>query len=275
MRFYKLVKSIDYVTYPSLIELKKINKSLGDSFSKFYDIIIAAIVEKLLEITPGAQWIIEKLTILSNRVNWSWLANSLQNKQAKTVVAMMLAIFLYFLLWAKRWFKSRFGSNKDTVEERKEIVCEFYKGIIPQLVSIKSIIQQHDESEEWDEDKRYLLLLQAKFEVTELIRRLNNLNVIEVNPKLNILSTDSRNVLDHIGEDVYLAILQDLLLQVNGIYSRLKNCNPEKIKSTLESLRAVLSTAKTYTVCRNLSSGNELYKRLIVLFDEVNSKLRQ
>lgn len=254
MKFHKLVKSIDYATYPVLVELRKINKVLGNSLSGFRDILITAAVGILLDSSPISQWVVE--TILKNS-KCPHLVKFGSYSDADKLIAILLAGVVYcgLLLW--HFIKDRWGSNKNTINERKAIAFEFYKVIIPNLISLKSIVEQADASTD-DEDKRVLLLFQAKHELEDLIYLLSHLDVIEIDTKTNILTKNSKDVLDQIGQDAYFAVLIDIIDRVNEVYTKLESCSRKTVQDTLASIKSLFFSAHVFSVHSKVSLHHPL-----------------
>lgn len=269
MKFYKLVKSIDFVTYPVLIELQKINEVLGDSISNFRKMIISAAVGMLFDLTPISSLIIENI-FCNSKI--SWLSSFAKINNSDTFVAFIIALIFYFVLVLFNYFSKRWGSNKNTTKERTQIVLKFYTVVIPQLISIKSIIEQHDESFAHDKDKRYLLLLQAKYEICELINILSELNVIEIDKK-GLLTKNSKDVLDQIGPNAYFTILIHVLNRAKDIYKRLISCNINHDAAIIESLAATLLTARLFIICKKICDSFSLCKHMVAEFDSLKNKI--
>lgn len=259
MKFYKLVKSIDYVTYPSYVELQKINRSLGDSFSSIKSAFWSAFLALALDGTFISQWLVDQICSKSSN---SLIVSFSQNPNASKILAVTIALLVFLVICSVRFVMSRWGSNKKTVEARNMIVSTFYRVIIPNLIALKSIVQQHDEAirrielrqnepEVWDKEKRYLLMLQANYEVCELISELNKLCVVEVS-KTNIMTNESKNVLDHIGANVYFTVILDVLTIADDITSRIRNCEGKEIESSLKTIRTTVASSKAVTVCEKL-----------------------
>ena len=244
MKFHKLVKSIDYATYPVLVELRKINKVLGDSLSGFRDILISSVVAVLFDVSLLSQWIVGEFF---GNSTCAYLVKFSRYPDAGKFIAIILAGLVYCVLWLRHWIKARWGSNKNTINERKEIAFEFYKVIIPNLISLKSIIEQADASIA-DEDKKVLLLFQAKHELEELVYLLTRLEVVEVDAQTNILTKNSKDVLDQIGQDAYFAVLIDIIGRVNDVYSKLKNCSSKHVQDTLASIKTLFFSARVLSV---------------------------
>lgn len=271
MKFHKLVKSIDYVTYPALVELRKINNALGDSLSNLFNVFVSTAIGVIMEITPLSDLLIERFVKTSNCTKISEFGN---NPDASGIIAIFCATFLFCILGIIHFIKSRWGSNKDTVDERREIAFEFYKVIIPKLISIKSIVEQHDDSEEDKElDKRFLLLLQAKYELIELLHMLSRLKIIELKGSTNVLTRNSKDVLDQIGADAYYTVLIDIIHCVQDVYSRVKQCAGKNVDGTLSSLRTSFLTAQVFTVCKQYDLKDTLCQTVISDFEKVKDQI--
>ena len=265
MKFHKLVKSIDYVTYPVLVELRKINNTLGNSLSRFRDLIVSAVVGIFFEVTPMSELIIEAI-LKKSKCQYIVMFGNYDN--ADKIIAICLAGLMYSVLWFRHFIIERWGSNKDTVDERKEIAFEFYKVIIPSLISVKSIVEQHDDSK-GNEDKQFLLLLQAKHSLEELICLLSHLNVIELDKKTNLLSRDSKDVLDQIGKEAYFTVLIDIISCVQDVYIKIKSCKNKPTEGILKSLRSIFISAHVFSVCTELSFQDSLFQLLIKQYGDV------
>lgn len=303
MKFHKLVKSIDYVTYPSYLELRKINKKLGDSLSSIQNVLVSALIGFFLDKIMMFRWLAD---VLKNETLKAFFDDEIVNK----LTAFAIALLFYYALKFIRYADSRWGSNKDTVDERKSIVFTFYRCIVPNLISLKSLLQQHDESDKDEIDKRYLLLLQAHHEVCDIFDELDKINVVEFRktPKkmlkirINNSSADlnqndnehekkskdkeieknSKDVLKQIGPDVYLAVLKELLINTNNLFDKtvqlMKDEKDEKDKSQEESedksdtvfIDDILDSLNSYVVSSaaiSASKGLEAYKQVDIIKD--------
>lgn len=269
MKFHKLVKSIDYVTYPVLVELRKINNTLGNSLSNFRNLIISAVIGILFDITPMSEFIIEDIL---KKSKCKFIVMFGNYGDADKIVAICLAGLLYGALCFWHIIMELWGSNKDTVDERKEITFEFYKVVIPSLISVKSIVEQHDDSK-GDEDKQFLLLLQAKHELEELLCLLSRLNVIELDEKTNVLTCDSKDVLDQIGKEAYFTVLIDILDCIQDVYTKIRNCSNKPVKSTLEELNLRFISARVFVVCDQLKLPDTLLISLNKRYKDVKNSL--
>ncbi len=268
MRFHKLVKSFDYVTYPVLVELRKINRTLGNSLSNLNNIFLSAAIGLLFDITPLSSIIVDKWL---KPCKWSFVSNFAQYSEIDTLVAFSIAGLFLFFLWVRDYLNLRFGSNKDTVDERNLLVHEFYRVVIPSLISAKSFIKQHDDTDKNDVEKRFLLLLQAKHELEELICILSDMRIIEVDSKTHILSEDSKNVLAQIGDDIYFTILLDMIKCTLDVYSKIRVSG--KSISALDSLKTQFLAANVFTDCARLVNHNALCTSVNTLYTVAKSQI--
>ena len=271
MKFHKLVKSIDYATYPVLVELRKINKVLGNSLSGFRDILITAAVGILLDNSPISKWVVEE--VLRNSM-CPHLVKFSSYSDADKLIAILLAGVVYCVLLLWHFIKDRWGSNKNTINERKEIAFEFYKVIIPNLISIKSIVEQADTSTD-DEDKRILLLFQAKHELEDLIYLLTRLDVIEIDTKTNILTKNSKDVLDQIGQDAYFTVLIDIIDRVNEVYTKLESCSRKNVQDTLASIKSLLFSAHVFSVHSKVSLHHPLSSTVKEKYEKAKKEMNK
>ena len=269
MKFHKLVKSIDYATYPVLVELRKINKVLGNSLSGFRDILITAAVGILLDSSPISQWVVVKI---SENSKCPPLVKFGSYSDADKLIAILLAGVVYCVLLLWHFIKDRWGSNKNTINERKEIAFEFYKVIIPNLISLKSIVEQADASTD-DEDKRVLLLFQAKHELEDLIYMLTRLDVIEIDTKTNILTKNSKDVLDQIGQDAYFTVLIDVIDRVNEVYTKLESCNRKNVQDTLTSIKSLFYSAHIFSVHSHVFLNHPLSSAVKEQYEKVKKEM--
>lgn len=253
MKFYKLVKSIDYVTYPSLIELRKINASIGDSISNFQNLILAALIATVLELSTISTWLIAKL---AEKWTCQLFINFSQLENAGKILSVAIGIILYLLLFFIRWIRKRCGSNKDTIDEREQLASDFYKVELPHLIAVKSILVQHDTppsgspaGKERDNETKYLLLLQAKYELCQLIVSLNNSKIVE-RDKNGVLTADSSTLLNNIGMDSYTAVIIDVLDCAKDIFTKLEKLVMEKqISETKKSLATTIKASSAIGEC--------------------------
>lgn len=252
MKFNKLVKTIDYVTYPSLQELRKINRSLGDSISKLTDIICSAIAAVALDKTELLQLAVTKWCENSRICFIRDIANntsSISKETIGTIIAIIIGILICVVIRIIRWFNVRRRSkNKRNVSQREGIACDFYKSIIPQLVTIKSLLEQHNETNNKDQDTRLLLLLQVKYEICDMISALDRIKVLD-KKKDGTLCDNSKDVLELIGSDAYYAVLEELIRCVSETRIRL-DAYAEKADDLVKSINATIKSSNAIQVAR-------------------------
>ena len=61
MKLFKLIKSIDYVTYPAYKELVRISNTVSDSVRAFRNVLISAIAGVLFNLTPLSNLMLAKI----------------------------------------------------------------------------------------------------------------------------------------------------------------------------------------------------------------------
>ena len=266
MRFHKLVQSFDYVSYPSLVELKSINKKMGDSLFSLGNTLFSTVSGIIFDITPGSEYIIDNYLLTSK----SKVINAFAGYEAADkIIAIVLAAGLYVFLQLIRYIAVRFKSNKDTVDKRKEIASRFYRVIIPRLVSAKSIYEKSSGLAS-DPDKQFLLLLQVKYELLEWMHLVSQLKIVEVNNIKRLakkkrdsnLTHKSEDVLEQIGVDAYFAVLADFLNTLELVYSDFRKLDSEIVRNILNSLYSELLAAQAFTVLENLDLQNQVFLSL-------------
>lgn len=256
MKFNKLVKTIDYVTYPSLQELRKINRNLGNSISKLTDLFFSAIVAVAIDKTELIQLAVKKIVVKHQII---WLQNIFNsNTPIKldtlgTVIAILIGLAILIIIRIARWIYVRCRyKNKRKVSQREGVSSDFYKLVIPQLVTIKSLLEQHDESEPEAKHKRFLLLLQVKYEICDLVLTLDRIKVLEVK-KDGTLLDNSKDVLDLIGSDAYYAVLEELTRCASTTRSYLK-AYAEKADDLVNSINDTIRSSNAIQTARGQNS---------------------
>lgn len=142
MKLFKLIKSVDYVTYPTYREVAEINKKLGDSLDNFRDMLISAIIGIALDTMFISTWL---LKFLKCRFPKDTLLGSFARAEgAGTLLALLIVAAVYLLIKLARYICYLKTTNKDTDEKRAALVHGLYNIIIPQLVETKSIWEQFD-----------------------------------------------------------------------------------------------------------------------------------
>ena len=147
MKLFKLIKSIDYVTYPAYKELVRISNTVSDSVRAFRDILISAIAGVLFNLTPLSNLILSKIKGQSP----SGIIEKIINYENTPIfISIIAAIIIYGGINLVKAIQIRCGSNKNTKPKRDILVYEFYNVAIPQLVEVKSILEQIDENQSID-----------------------------------------------------------------------------------------------------------------------------
>ena len=268
MKLHKLVKSIDYATYPLLYELRKINDTLGNSLSTLRDMIIAAIIGLFLDITPISKLIVAVM----QKSKWACLICFGNYENANKIIAVFLALLAYGVLCLYHFIKKRWGSNKNTINARKDITFEFFKVVLPNLILVKSLIKQACDSK-CDEDKKILLLFQAKHEIGELIALLSKLDILEIDKKTKSPTRDSLDILGQIGQDAYFTVLIDIINRAKEIYDKLKECESKQIHNTLVSLKSTFNSAHVFLVHEELNFEHPLNCELKMQYKKAKAEM--
>ena len=234
MKLFKLIKSIDYVTYPSYRELVKIRNAVSNSLASFRNILISSMIGVLFEVAPISDYIVTKF--MNNHPVGCCKARS-DYENTSLLISIVVALIAYLIISLVRSVCIRFRSNKDTKSKRDTLVYEFYKIAIPQLIEVKSILEQMDEKPSRYERKKKLLLLQAKHEICDLYRLVSEMRVIE-RKKMGLLTQESKVLHDRIGKSTYSIFLEEMLETMYDIYSKLSGYNVSKIQDEIEEIKA-------------------------------------
>lgn len=252
MKFNKLVKTIDYVTYPSFQELRSINQKLGDSVVTITEIIISAIIAVLLDKTTIIQFAVTKIADYKQNAFLQGIAQNntpISLSSLSTIIAIFIGIVVCVLIRIIPWIYVRCRyRNKRKVSQREDLARAFYKLVIPQLITIKSLIEQHDESDIQSSDKRFLLLLQVKYEICDLLTALNGISVLEYKTN-GTLRKDSEDLLRLIGCDSYYAVLTELTKCATLTRTKLATYG-DKADDLVNSLDATIKSSKTILSAR-------------------------
>lgn len=233
MKFFKLVKSIDYVTYPTYKELVKIGDTVSNTIASFKNVLISAIVGVFFNHTPLSAKVLELIReknpqgIIQQIVSWNGIT---------IYLSVIVAATIYGVICLKHFLHTRWASNKNTKAKRDVIEYEFYNVAIPQLVEIKSILEQIDEDTSNEERKKILLLLQAKHEVRDLYRQVSTMRIIE---KKAGVQTEESIILHHrISKGAYKIFLEEMLTIMSVIFQRLSLIDDADIKEEIKDIRA-------------------------------------
>ena len=249
MRFNKIIKSIDYVTYPLLTELKEINQRMR----KANNVVLSALVSFVINKTFIVQHILQSISEKSNCICIKKMLSTNDSiKTASSIVVIVFGLFVLSFPYVVDYFKKRWGSNKKDYIEREEIVNAFYRSVIPHLISIKSIMEQHNEAKKKEKSKKALLLMQANYEICNLVLALNKLKIIERKKDGN-LKESSQELLYLIGKDVYLQVVNDICECIYNLMISLKKNNSSMneisfLKATTSSSQALREADEYYSL---------------------------
>lgn len=252
MKLFKLIKAIDYVTYPLYKELIKISKAVSNSLADFRTVLFSSIVGVLLEITPLSDCLIDRIKgkklvgIIEKLVNYEHIS---------LVVSIVIAIVLCLILYLLRFLHTRWSSNKNTDSKRDILVYEFYNVAIPQLIEVKSILEQMHDDTSGEERKKLLLLLQAKHEICNLYKLLFEMRVIE-RKKTGSQTDSSRKLYDRISKSAYSTFLIEMLETLLVIYTELSKSQEANIQEEIMDIRAIIYKTGVF------DQVNEIKKRL-------------
>lgn len=242
MKFFKLIKSIDYVTYPTYKELVKISDAVSNSITSFRDLLISTIVGVLFEITPISTCI---TTLIQSKYPNTIIGNVAAYKNAPLIISIMIAIILLGIIKLGKFIYTRWGSNKNTKKKRDIIVYEFYNIAIPQLIEVKSIVEQINEDESGERRKKLLLLLQAKYEVQDLYQLISEMNIIE-HDHAGSQTENSSTLHDRISRCAYCTFLNEMLEIMETIYNELNKQYKNESKSDIEDIRATINSTGVF-----------------------------
>lgn len=233
MKFFKLVKSIDYVTYPTYKELVKISDTVRNSIASFKNVLISAIVGAFFNYTPLSGNIID---FIKEKKPQGIIHQIVNCPSTPLYFSVIVAAVIYGIMSLIHFLHTRWGSNKNTESKRSAIEYEFYNVAIPQLVEIKSILEKIEEDASSEKRKELLLLSQALHEVHDLYKRVSTMRIIE---KKNGMQTAESTDLHHrIGKGTYRVFLGEMLTIMSVIFQRLSLIDDVDIKEEIEDIRA-------------------------------------
>lgn len=261
MKLFKLIKSIDYVTYPAYKELVRISNTVSDSVRAFRDILISAIAGVLFNLTPLSNLILSKIKGQSP----SGIIEKIINYENTPIfISIIAAIIIYGGINLVKAIQIRWGSNKNTKPKRDILVYEFYNVAIPQLVEVKSILEQIDENQSIDERKKVLLLLQAKHEICNLYEMLSEMRIIE-REKSGCPTIHSNILSDRISPSAYNTFLREMLANFSSIYKNLSvHCNGTLVrKEELDDIRACINKTGVFDQVDGIHDALEGCKKIV------------
>ena len=243
MKLFKLIKSIDYVNYPSYKVLVRISDTLSNSIYNLYEIVFSIIFGILIEKAPLSACI---ATFIANKYPNGILETIVLNEYFSISFSIVTATIVFGVFKLIHFIKARWGSNKNTKKKRDSLVREFYNVAIPQLIEVKSILEQIEEYESCEERKEKLLLLQAKYEIAELYRHLRSMNIIE-NDKSGLQTSDSNILSNRISKCAYICFLEEMLDIMFDIYSKLSTGNDYSAQEDAKEIRELINSSGVFT----------------------------
>lgn len=262
MKLFKLIKSIDYVAYPSYKELVKISDAVTNSITAFRDLLISTIIGVLFDATPLSRCIVSYVQENSS----SGIAHKIFSYDGITIyVSILVALFIYGIINLVHFISARWGSNKNTKKKRDVIVYEFYNVAIPQLIEVKSILEQVEETELSEKQKKVLLLLQAKYEICNLYGLLSEMRVIE-RDRTGKQTDNSNDIYDRISKAAYNTFLMEMLDIMDRIYMKLKESNDAReVDDDIEDIRCTINKTGVFDKVEGLNKRLEEIKSKVNL----------
>ena len=242
MKLFKLIKSIDYVSYPAYKELVKISDAVSNSISNFRDMIISTVAGVLFDNTVLSNCI---LTYLANNVSNSTIKKFAEHENSSIILSIAIAIMIFVLIKITCFIKKRWGSNKNTKKKRDILLYEFYNVAIPQLIEVKSIIEQIQEDESGEKRKKLLLALQAKHEICDLYRSIFDMKIIEKN-KTGIQTDASHTLSCRISKCAYINFLEEMLDIMYMIYTELSTECHDSVKDDIDDIRSTINSSGVF-----------------------------
>ncbi len=159
MRFYKLSKTIDYVTYPIYKQAKSINSSLNNSASSIKDYVFSAVISIVLERSiQELPFVIEAEEAVKQKTATgfqSFIASPITQILATVLLAIIIFLIIPFICRIYR--KLTYKGNKSTEEQRSEIKHSYYSIGIPRLIEAKSLIEKTDEISGYTNEKNLMV----------------------------------------------------------------------------------------------------------------------
>lgn len=243
MKLFKLIKSIDYVNYPSYKVLVKISDTLSNSINNLYEIVFSVIVGVIFDKAPISACI---AIFITNKYPNGTLETIVLNDNFSLVFSIVASTIVFGIIKLMHFIKVRWGSNKNTKEKRDSLVREFYNVAIPQLIEVKSIVEHVEEYKSCEMRKEKLLLLQAKYEVFELYRHLKSMNIIE-NDKSGVQTSDSNILSNRISKCAYICFLEEMLDVMFDIYIKLSVDNDYSAQEDAKEIRELINSSGVFT----------------------------
>ena len=261
MKLFKLIKSIDYVTYPAYKELVKISDAVGNSVTAFRDMLISTIAGVIFDITPISGIIVSY--IKEQFPNPDTLINQIASyENAPQLVSILGAVIIFGFINLIHFIVSRWGSNKNSKKKRDIIVYEFYNVAIPQLIEVKSILEQMKDDDSEEERKKLLLLLQAKHEICDLYQLVSQMRVLEKD-KTGLQTLHSSDLSNPLSMYAYHTFLSEMLEILFEIFVELSEHHKDNAKSDIDDIKASINKADVFGQDHNLTTRLEKIRDII------------
>ena len=179
-------------------------------------------------------------------------------------ISIIAARIIYGVINLAKAIRIRWGSNKNTKTKRDILVYEFYNVAIPQLVEVKSILEQIDENQSIDERKKVLLLLQAKHEICNLYEMLSEMRIIE-REKSGCPTIHSNILSDRISPSAYNTFLEEMLANFSSIYRDLSvYCDKSLVREEeLDDIRACINKTGVFDQVDSIHNALEDCKEIV------------
>ena len=242
MKIFKLIKSINYVSYPVYKEIVKISDAVSNSIGSFRDMLIATIVGIMFDKTPLSKAL---LNCIANKFPSDTAERITSNENYTILLSIFIAVTIFLLFKLVYIIKTRWGKNNNTKKKRDKLVYEFYNVAIPQLIEIKSIIEEIQENHFMEQRKKTFLLLIAKHEIVNLNRILYDMRIIE-NDKTGLQTNDSYTLLSRISKCAYINFVEEMLDILFIIFTELSQHCAESAKEDINEIRTIINSSGVF-----------------------------
>lgn len=274
MKFYKLIKSIDYVTSPVYEELCAIRKEITNTLNDTKSLVISIIAGLLSNSTELFNSVQNKLLLSVEKPN---LVKFIESDFFRVLCPITVIVFVYFFIKALTFFythvKLSCEDNKDSKAKRDILVDKFYHQIIPQLIEIKSLTEKASTLNTQEDERKILLLyLQAKHELKNLMCDLENMKVLE-RQTTGLIKKDSAILLDRIGDMTYNLVLAEMLDIINLLFAYFYNCQySEQLLNDLGELVSWVGGSSIFQVSNCTDIKDKVYKLHLKINKQYNDK---
>ena len=274
MKFYKLIKSIDYVTSPVYEELCAIRKEITNTINDTKSLVISIIAGLLSNSTELFNSVQNKLLLSVEKPN---LVKFIESDFFRVLCPIIVIVFVYFFIKAFTFFythvKLSCEENKDSKEKRDILVDRFYHQIIPQLIEIKSLTEKAATlSAQDDERKKLLLYLQAKHELKRLLYELKRMQVFEKDTT-GLMKKDSTILVDRIGDMTYNLVLAELLDIIALFFDHFYTCQySDQLINELGVLVSWISDGSVFHQTNCTDIKDRVYKLHLKINKQYNDK---